>query len=164
MRHGIAKSTSWPPFLLSLIGLFFLFTACEDDTVIHQQRSIPIEGWEQFDTVTFVVDSLPDKGNYLLSIDIRTTSEFPYQSLYLKVDQTWNSPLMVRTDTLCCPIATPDGDIIGSGISHFQYTFPLVREQLNSGQHGLVSIRHVMQRDILPGIANVGIKLEKESE
>lgn len=149
--------------LSAILLLLLATTACEKRTAVYAQRSIAADGWEPFDTVMFVIGSLQRDGNYALSIDLRTTSSFPYQALYLRIEQHWENPEMVRCDTLCCQLATPDGDITGAGISHLQYTFPLARLQLTAGQHGHIVVRHIMQREMLPGVASVGVKIERET-
>lgn len=149
--------------LSATLLLLLSVTACEKRIAVYTQRSIAADGWEPFDTVMFVIDSLQRDGNYTLSIDLRTTSSFPYQALYLRVEQHWEKPKMVSCDTLCCQLATHNGDITGAGISHLQYTFPLDRLRLAAGQHGHIVIRHIMQREMLPGVASVGVKIERET-
>lgn len=134
---------------------------CDSETVDYQCRPVDVNGWEQFDTIMFVVDSLPASDDYLLNIGLRTTSAFPYQSIYIQVEQNWKQPDLHRCDTLKCTLATPNGDIVGSGISHFQYVFELDRQALATGQRGTLVIRHLMRRELLPGVASIGIKLSR---
>ena len=94
--------------LSATLLLLLSVTACEKRIAVYTQRSIAADGWEPFDTVMFVIDSLQRDGNYTLSIDLRTTSSFPYQALYLRVEQHWEKPKMVSCDTLCCQ---PSGQI-----------------------------------------------------
>ena len=150
---------------LRLTALAFVLlggsSSCEQHTVAHIQRSLPLDGWEQSDTIRFVIDSIPATGDYQLGIDLRTTDDYPYQSIYLKIEQTWEAPRMSRCDTLRCQLATADGEVAGAGISHFQYTFPLAVQHLEAGQYGQLVVRHIMQCDLLHGMASIGIKLEK---
>lgn len=134
-------------------------TGCDHEATSYQCRPVDVDGWEQFDTLMFVVDSLPNDGLYALNVGLRTTNAFPYQTLFLEVKQKWEQPAAYRCDTLKCTLAAPNGDIKGSGISHFQYVFPLGSHSLSAGQHGDIIIRHLMRRELLPGIASVGIEL-----
>lgn len=154
-----ASRTAVLLFLLAGAG-----TACERHTVAHVQRPLPLDGWEQCDTIRFPVDSIPEAGNYRLRIDLRTTNDYSYQSIYLEIRQAWDAPRMSRCDTVRCQLATAGGDVTGAGISLFQYAFPFAVQRLEQGQHGELVVRHIMRRDLLRGLASIGLKIEKQNE
>ena len=42
-------------------------TGCDHEATSYQCRPVDVDGWEQFDTLMFVVDSLPNNGIYALN-------------------------------------------------------------------------------------------------
>lgn len=147
----------------------------------------PVDGWETGDTLHFTVDSLPRTAPYNVAVGLRTSAAqpFPYRSLWLVVRERWTVPalydqmadsaLLMRlhavraadstawhfehTDTVQLRLTDAEGDVVGEGISRFQYVFTLHTHVLPRGARADVSIFHLMRRDMLPGITDVGIML-----
>ena len=78
------------------------------------------------------------------------------------MEQVINPRNQIRIDTLSCRLIDKNGMVKGRGLSYYQYNFHLTTLQLNAGDTLNVRVRHHMKREILPGIANVGIRLSKQ--
>ena len=102
---------------------------------------------------------MPANGNYQEDIGLRVSAAYPFKGLCLVVEQKVLPSNKVRIDTLNCSLADEQGNAMGHGISHYQYLFPLATLSLNKGERLHVTIRHDMKREILPGIADIGIRL-----
>jgi gliding motility-associated lipoprotein GldH len=63
---------------------------------------------------------------------------------------------------LDCDLIDEHGNAMGQGVSQYQYRFPLKTLQLHRGDSLHVSVHHDMNREILPGITSIGIKLSKK--
>jgi gliding motility-associated lipoprotein GldH len=50
----------------------------------------------------------------------------------------------------------------GQGVSIYQFAFPIADIDLQEGDSVQFRIRHDMKREILPGIADIGIKISRE--
>ena len=110
-------------------------------------------------------------GDYIEEVGLRISSDYPFTGLNLIVEQTVasgekNRTLVERTDlvqersdTLSCNLVDQQGRAKGRGISHYQYLFHLTTLEINEGDMLYVAIRHDMKREILPGIADIGVKL-----
>ena len=68
---------------------------------------------------------------------------------------------IVKLDTIQCNLINKDGVTTGQGISYYQYNFPINLYHFNENDSIHIMIRHDMKREILPGISDIGIKLEK---
>jgi gliding motility-associated lipoprotein GldH len=90
-------------------------------------------------------------------VGLRVTDHFPYEMLILEVEQSYQNPVSHRLDTLYYRLANEDGDFIEKGINYFQYETQGVTLDLKKGQTGRIKIRHLMHREVLPGIMDVGI-------
>ena len=65
----------------SLIAL--LFAACNDGTVFHSYKSLPVEGWEWRDTVCFDIPSTDRNFDGTLTIGLRTVAHVGTQDIVL---------------------------------------------------------------------------------
>lgn len=144
-----------------LASILILTGGCRPEAGTYTFRSTPVDGWERGDTLTFPIDTLRREGLYHLDLCIRTSSSqpYPFRSLWLEIRRQGNAPSLCHTDTLVCHLVDPKGDPQGRGVAILQYDFPLDTLYLPAGSCGTVSVRHVMSRDLLPGIVNVGIRL-----
>lgn len=138
-----------------------LLTACHTPPAYHNYRSVSVEGWESKDTLAFSIDSLPTEGTYVLSLGVRTAVNYPFQSLWVVVKQSWSTPLRQRIDTVACTTHDNHGNALGTGVARNQQLFAVDTLQLPIGARGTIGIRHIMRRDLLPGVSDVGIELQK---
>ena len=56
-------------------------------------------------------------------------------------------------------LADDKGNMLGQGISYYQYNFILVDRDLSKGDSLHVTVRHIMKREILPGISDIGFRM-----
>lgn len=131
--------------------------SCDSVPASYAYRSTPLNGWEPKDTLAFPIDTIARPGRYILSVGVRTTALFPFQSLWLVVKQQWQEPAIGRLDTVVCRFTNAAGDPVNHGLSLNQYEFPFDTLYLERGTHGRISVRHIMRRDILQGVSDVGI-------
>lgn len=134
--------------------------SCATDTVYYSYAHTPVAGWEKNDTLTFNIPGMAASGTYSQQVGLRMTSAFPFTSISLIVEQRIMPRGKVLTDTIKCPITDIRGNFLGDGISSFQYMFPLREVTLNKKDSIHVSIRHNMKREILPGVSDIGLKME----
>jgi len=154
MRNGFLT------VLLALLTATAL-TSCIDNVAYDHYEHTQLAGWEKNDTLFFCTQPL-QAGRYRAYIGLRTTGEFPFTSLNLLVEQRTFPSKKRRTLTKKCKLMEKNGEINGQGVSLYQYEFPLTVLELNQGDSLQFYIRHDMKREILPGIANVGLKLIKQ--
>lgn len=67
----------------------------------------------------------------------------------------------VYIDTLNCTLFDRKGAVKGQGISYYQYHFRVSELDLHEGDSIHITVRHDMKREIMPGIADVGISIGK---
>ncbi len=147
-----------------ILLLLAALVSCERPAALYEYRSTPLEGWESADTLVFTVDSLREEGIYSLDLLLRTSTAVPYpfRTLWLVVKQNWHSPAAERLDTLACELVNADGDVCGDGVLHYRYRFPVDTLVLPEGAQGRLAVCHIMRRESLKGISDVGLVLKKE--
>jgi gliding motility-associated lipoprotein GldH len=92
---------------------------------------------------------------------VRNSDLYPYQNLWLLCKQE-QPDSMVVTDTLECMLADDFGKWLGNGMTLYQNVFSL-RDRYyfpDTGAYTL-NIRHGMRDELLKGIENIGLLIEK---
>ena len=160
----------------SVLLLSLLLVACNRHHVAKfSYRSTPVDGWESADTLIFPIDSLPADGRYALTIGVRTFSgailhmvsfDRPMSTNSLSLDYVIGPEARFLSqaryaDTIYCSLTDHEGDVSGKGVSVYQYSFPVDTFQLHRGARGTITIHHIMRRNLLPGVSDVGIRLER---
>lgn len=147
---------------ICLTATVLLATACMEDTLLHCYKPISQEGWLQRDTVCFDVPEASQAMHGTLTIGLRTVANLPMQDIVLAIEQRLDSPQVVRCDTLRYPLTDAEGRALAPGINSHQYETQHIPFQLSAGQHGTIRIHHLMSRETMTGITEVGIRIDKE--
>lgn len=148
-----------PTFFFLLLVL--LLASCDQGTLMHSYQPLQENSWDRRDTVRFDLPVLPTEDKYNVLIGLRVTNSFPYESLILEVEQNYRNPIGHRVDTIKYRLADESGDLIEKGINYFQYENQSLPLDLKKGQTGEIRIRHLMLREVLPGIMDVGIRVSR---
>lgn len=154
MRNSIQRL-----LCITIIAVALATASCNRNTIYHHYEPTPVNGWMRSDTLYFNVEPARQRAVVQREIELRMAANYPYQQLSLIVEQTTLPSSIRRRDTVNCQLISPEGKIQGHGISLYQYSCPLTDISLNEGDSLSFSIRHNMKRDVLPGIADIGIRL-----
>ena len=138
-----------------------ILASCATDTVFDQYVHTPVSGWEKNDTLTLRIPKAEAAGEYSQQIGVRMTSAYPFMSISFIVEQKIFPKGETLTDTVKCQVTDSRGNFLGSGVSAYQYRLPLREVRLAKGDSINVSIRHNMKREILPGVSDVGLKMDR---
>lgn len=148
-------------FLLAVALVAVALSSCDSDVIYDKYNHTPLVGWEKNDTLSFDVPPVKDAGRYRLELGLRTSTSFPFTALSLVVEHTVEPGHMLYTDTVNCRLADEKGNVLGNGVSCFQYNFIVSDISLNKGDSLHICVRHIMKREIMPGISDVGLKLTR---
>ncbi len=79
-------------FAIILSIFFLIFVSCKDTDYIYQQKkSVSYKGWVYADSLQFNFDIKDTSKIYSLLMDIKHTTEFPYQNIYLNISTSFPS-------------------------------------------------------------------------
>lgn len=146
-------------FLALLTAIFFV--ACDDPRTYDHFEHVNTTEWSSDDVLMFDV-SRQWAGDYVMALGVRGTTSYPYRNLTVIVETTTLPRREVHRDTVNCMINDDLGRPIGQqGISSNDCHASIRSLQLHDGDSLHISVRHIMQRQDLPGINEVGIRLEK---
>ena len=148
-------------YTLYCVCIVMGLTSCDTNTPYYHYAHTPIDGWEKNDTLRYNVQPLKKGGEHQITVALRLNGAYPFRKLYLIMEQDIYPRLQYKTDTICFDVTSKEGRFTGNGISYYQYTVPVCREHFIENDSIHITIRHAMKRDILPGISDIGIKLER---
>lgn len=149
---------------LAATGFVILWglVSCGSDAVFAGSKPLATDtGWSSDDIAKFdwqVSDTLKRHDFF---IDLRHDQQYPFTNLYLFVDYTFPNG-RTRRDTISCELADERGRWFGSGFGNLiehrigfrqNTAFPL------RGDYS-IKIAHGMRVDPLPGMLDVGFRLE----
>lgn len=137
-------------------------SACSDSKVYDHYEHTPLAGWEKNDLLSFSVPAAKEDGLYTTDLGLRINATYPFMSLTLIVDQHILPADTTVSDTLSCDLIDTDGKTHGQGVNFYQYQFHISQLPLHQGDSLQVSVRHDMKREILPGISDIGLIVERK--
>ena len=139
----------------------FIVAACTGGVVYDTYRHTQLSGWDKGDTLFYDITPLRQSGRYRQEIGLRVNESFPFTGLTLVVDKVVEPGHRIMIDTVNCRLADSKGNTLVQGVSYYQYDFIVSEDNLQEGDSLHVGIRHIMKREILPGIADVGLRLTR---
>lgn len=146
-------------FILLTIAL--LCSACRERVVYTTFHSLPLEGWHQDSALTYTAEITDSTALYDMLIIVRYNGEYPYQNLWLFVDE-YQGETCVYQDTIEALLADDYGRWLGTGIS--RYELPLLYDEQRrferTGEHRFV-IRQGMRSEWLKGIQDIGVVIRE---
>lgn len=140
-----------------------LLASCNKQKVYDRYQHTPVVGWERNDTLKFDdIERFKAAGDYATYLGLRINGYYPFMGLTLIIDKTTLPSHTVDSDTINCKLLDRHGNSQGiGGISYYQYNMKLKNIRVAKGDSIVVSVRHNMKREILPGISDIGFMLVK---
>jgi gliding motility-associated lipoprotein GldH len=150
---------------LSYFLIFLLLAgiaSCDRKRVFESYKELDKKGWNKDSVVVFNVPLKDTLKNHNLFVNIRNKGTYPYSNIYLFM--SIGSPDgSVRTDTVEFTLAEPSGRWKGSGIGGLHDNQILYKNSVYFPHKGIYKfqIKQGMRDNVLQGIRDVGIRIEK---
>jgi gliding motility-associated lipoprotein GldH len=150
-------------FFLSLLLFAGLAVSCKHHTFYHKTTTLHKEMWNMDSALVYeftIVDSLQF---YSFYIDVRNTTDYPRQNLYLFFT-TYLPDGAMFTDTLNCILSDAYGRWTGKGSGRIKENRFLFKPKVRFQQKGdyVFSVKQAMREENLKGITDFGITLQYE--
>ena len=145
-----------------LLFIFASIVSCDRRRVFESYHEIDKNGWNKDSVVVFNFPLTDTIRNNNLFINIRNKGNYPYSNIYLFL--TIGSPNgVLKTDTVEFTLAEPSGKWKGSGIGGLYDNQILYKSSVYFPKKGnyMFSIKQGMRDNVLQGIRDVGIRIEK---
>ncbi|RLD36681.1 MAG: gliding motility lipoprotein GldH [Bacteroidetes bacterium] len=146
--------------ILGIISL--LFSSCDKNRVFEANVEIPDQTWNMDKAVVFspsIDDTLSIQSVF---VNVRNTSSYPYNNLYLFITTTSPSGQWIL-DTLDLQLADKRGKWLGSGLGDIFFNRRIFKQRIRFPMEGAYTfeIRQGMRSEDLKGIRDVGLRIEK---
>lgn len=143
------------------VSALILF-GCVKNTAYNSYKGTDVSGWNQDTSVIFDVDITDTVSAYNIILNVRHTTEYPYQNLWMFV-RSCSPDGIVRDDTTACFLADNTGKWLGQ--SYFSvYEMPVMfMDKIRFPKEGVYhfEIYQGMRDSMLKGIRDIGITIEK---
>lgn len=149
--------------LFRIIAVFILFlsvSSCQnaDEKVLVNDVD---NQWKKnkFQSFDFDIDDAQNQKN--LMFVVRNNNDYPYSNLRL-IARIEHNKKNISTDTLNFVLAKPNGEWIGTGFGDTKEIVFQYKLNYKFPRNGKYSVRvvHAMRRNVLPGIEDIGIKIQ----
>lgn len=148
--------------LLRAIFVLLITVACTPNDVYMQYQTIPVEGWNKDSLYTFDVPISDSTALYNIYINVRNRGDYPYQNLWLFLSNMSPDSVIVN-DSIECYLADQRGKWLGSGAGSLMEMPVLYKQNVRFKTSGTYRYQIVqgMRDDVLKGINDIGIRIEK---
>ncbi|HOO84401.1 MAG TPA: gliding motility lipoprotein GldH [Prolixibacteraceae bacterium] len=148
-----------------LVGVLFMLitTGCDKNRVYEQYLSVDSAGWHKDSLLVFDFEIDNSNQAYNLLLNVRNIEAYSYSNLWLFADIIAPDSTSVR-DTLEYTLAYPNGKWTGQGASGVYNNSFVFRSNVFfpvQGNYRFV-IQQAMRNDMLKGITNIGLRIEKK--
>ncbi len=140
-----------------------VFASCDKNLVFEKNLPIPENGWNKDSVMVFNVPVIDTLLNNNLYINVRNDIKYKYSNLWLfiTIDQPGDTSI---TDTFEITLADPSGKWLGEGFGGIKSRQVIFKRNVYfpvSGEYK-INIRQGMRENVLKGITDIGIRVEKQ--
>lgn len=143
-----------------------ILCSCSNNIIYSHFQSFPINGWDKDTAINFnfSIEDTIQPCDILLYV--RHTQAYPYQNMWLFIDKQMinnSDTILLGKDTIEFYLADERGRWLGNGYGNIK-EMPVLYEQKtlfpNSGQYS-ITISQGMRENVLKGVSDIGLKIEK---
>lgn len=147
-----------------LIVVAIFVSSCVSNDTYFQYQTVNPDGWSKDSLYTFDVPISDTVSLYNVYVNVRNRGEYPYQNLWLFMNKKSPDNIDV-SDSIECYLADQRGKWLGTGLGAIKEMPILYKQNVKFDKKGIYrySIVQGMREDVLIGINDIGIKVEKAS-
>lgn len=144
-----------------ILFVVIMLWSCDANRFYDQSLALPSTGWHKDSIAGFEVHVEDTARPYNFYITIRNDDAYPYRNFYLFLSTTLPNNNETR-DTLELILASKQGKWLGNGFGAVKDNQIKIRENLLFPIGGSYHFRieQAMRQDVLPGISDIGIRIE----
>jgi gliding motility-associated lipoprotein GldH len=155
------KRNNFVQYLFLLITLFAFFS-CDKNQVYEKNIEIPGLSWNKDSVVRFSVNIQDTISPHNIYVNVRNTSQYEMQNLFLFIKTTSPTGLTLR-DTFECYLADERGKWLGSGWGDIYSNQFIYKKNIRFPVSGVYTFEYTqaMRTDDLRYISDIGLRIEK---
>jgi len=151
--------------ILIFIAFIFLLSSCDPMRVYEENQQINTESWNKNDIKEYHFNIEDTLLPYNLYVNIRNTTDYGFSNIYFFIQIDFVNGISVR-DTVEFLLADQRGNWLGKGKGKIKDNQILYGQNVrfpSSGEYR-ITIEQAMREDNLPGISDVGVRIEKSKQ
>lgn len=147
------QHTTMKKYLFFSVFIAFVLISCSNDIVYTEYRTLPLSGWDADSVLIFEVPITDTVNSYDIIVDIRHSTVYPYQNMWL----------FVNTDTIDFYLANQRGEWLGNGSGELREMPVLYKSDIRFDSAGTYnfSIIQAMRDKSLKGVRDVGLIVKR---
>ena len=147
-----------------ILGLFsfILFLSCNSSSEGEVMMNSVNNKWNKKSEQKFNLEVSDPQNPKNIIFVVRNNSEYPYSNIRFIVNFTDLQTKRKQTDTLNYILAKPNGEWLGTGFGDTKETFFQYKLNYRFPAKGkyVIGLNQAMRNDNLPGIEDIGVKIE----
>jgi gliding motility-associated lipoprotein GldH len=149
--------------LLIIIPLLALVIGCKEQIVFEQNQKTDEMGWPANEILNFEFEVKDTTQLFDIFLNVRNTTEYEYSNLYVFFQTDFPDGRTFR-DTVEMILADHQGKWTGKGFGKLKSNSFHFRKDVWFPDEGVYefTIQHAMREELLKGISDMGIKIEKK--
>ncbi len=149
-------------FFIAFFLIFFVSVSCDPLHVYEKNKDIPGREWNKNQAVTFDVPIDDSSDVYNMYINIRHTSQYKFRNIIFFI-KTIGPEGTIAKDTVEYMLADKKGKWFGGGLGSLYFLQLPYKKHIRFPQKGVYRFEIIqgMREDKLPGINDIGIRIEK---
>jgi len=155
-RRRASHSSFWKWYQVLLLFPVCCFS-CQPTTCFYSYQPVDPHGWSVTDTLRFQLPADSTSVLRTFSLGVRYNNLMPYRKLWLVLEQRGDH---IRRDTMCLQTALEDGRWDASGVICHETEEVCVAAYTASSRPTELLVYHIMSRQEIQGIMEVGVKVE----
>lgn len=151
-------------FLLLIVVVVLL--SCNSNVVFDKNESLKNDSWRIGDKKAFTVKVDDINTTYKFALNVRNTTDYPYNNIYFFITTLYPDGSVTRKDTVECMLTYPDGQWKGKGHSDIRDNRFWFAKNVRFKQKGeyVFKIEQATRDTSLVGVKEVGLHIEKQME
>jgi gliding motility-associated lipoprotein GldH len=149
--------------LLLILPVVMAFTACDQNKFFDESLSLTGDQWPKDEALSFAINIDDTVSPYSFYLNVRNSTNYGYNNIYFFLTTEYPGGGFSQ-DTIECQLAAKNGSWLGKGTGSYRDNRIFIRENIVFPRKGTYTLRlrQAMREDVLNGISEAGVRLEKQ--
>jgi gliding motility-associated lipoprotein GldH len=149
--------------LLLMLTVAMALTACDQDKFFDESLSLSGDQWPKDEALSFAINIDDTVSPYRFHINVRNSTKYSYNNIYFFLTTEYPGGGFSQ-DTIECQLAAKSGNWLGKGTGSYRDNRIFIRKNIIFPRKGIYTLRlrQAMREDVLHGISEAGVRLEKQ--
>lgn len=151
--------------LIPILFLGLLFVSCDENRIFDNYKSLDDYKWNVNNPVRFEVSIQDSSVSCNLFLKVRNNQDYENKNLWLFVKAIGPNGSIEVDTKIDCALADDEGKWLGKGLGDIFDSSHILKENFRFKHTGIYKfeIVHGMRKNIVSGLRDVGLRVEKKN-